>query len=178
MQRILVMGSSGSGKSTFSKRLSAITGIPIVSVDALFWKPGWVESGKEEFQERLAAAARQPRWIMDGNFTAHLVELRRDACDTLIWFDLPRSTCMMGILTRIAKSYGQVRPEMAPGCPEKIDLEFFRYVWTFREKIRPKLMAYFEGLRPDQTFITFTDRAQADRYLNDLTPAPSHASAH
>ena len=168
MQRILVMGSSGSGKSTFSKRLSAITGIPMVSVDALFWKPGWVESGRAEFHERLTAAARQPRWIMDGNFTSHLVELRRDACDTLIWFDLPRATCMMGVMTRIAKSHGRVRPEMAEGCPEKIDLEFLRYVWRFRQDIRPKLLAYFEGLRPEQTFITFTDRAQADRYLGDL----------
>lgn len=176
MQRILVMGSSGSGKSTFAKRLSDITDIPVVSVDALFWKPGWVESEKAEFHERLTAAALQPRWIMDGNFTSHLVELRRDACDTLIWFDLPRSTCMMGILTRIAKSYGRVRPEMADGCPEKIDLKFFHYVWTFRARIRPKLLAYFEGLRPDQTFITFTDRAQADRYLRDLVSTP--ASVH
>jgi len=178
MQRILVMGSSGSGKSTFSKRLSDITGIPVVSVDALFWKPGWVESEKAEFHARLSAAAQQPRWIMDGNFTSHLVELRRDACDTLIWFDLSRATCMLGILKRIAKSYGRVRPEMAEGCPEKIDLEFFRYVWNFREQQRPKLLAYFEGLRPDQTFITFTRRAQADRYLSDLASAPKLVSVH
>src|SRR5215813_6916324 len=169
MQRILVMGSSVSGKSTFSKRLSAITGIPIVSLDALFWRPGWVESDRAEFRERLADVALQPRWIMDGNFASHLVELRRDACDTVIWFDLPRATCMLGILTRIAKSYGQVRPEMAPGCPEKIDWEFFRYVWTYREKQRPTLLAFFQGLRPDQTFVTFTERTQADRYLDGLT---------
>jgi adenylate kinase family enzyme len=178
MQRILVMGSSGSGKSTFSKRLSDITGIPMVSVDALFWKPGWVEAEKAEFHERLGAAARQPRWIMDGNYTSHLVELRRDACDTLIWFDLPRATCMLGILTRIAKSYGRVRPEMAEGCPEKIDFAFFHYVWTFRRRIRPKLVAYFEGLRPDQTFVIFTHRAQANRYLSDLASARAPASVH
>ena len=177
MQRILVMGSSGSGKSTFSKRLSAITGIPIVSLDALFWKPGWVESDRAEFRERLTAVARQPRWIMDGNFASHLVELRRDACDTVIWFDLPRATCVLGILIRIAKSYGQVRPEMAEGCPEKIDLEFLRYVWTFRQKQRPTLLAYFERLRPDQTLVTFTNRAQAERYLSDLALAPAPASA-
>src|ERR1700750_1180183 len=104
MLRILVMGSSGSGKSTFARRLSAITGIPMVSVDALFWRPGWVEPDRAEFHARLTEAAQQPRWIMDGNFTSHLVELRRDACDTLIWFDLPRAACMIGILTRIAKS--------------------------------------------------------------------------
>jgi adenylate kinase family enzyme len=178
MQRILVMGSSGSGKSTFARRLSAITGIPMVSVDALFWRPGWVEPDNAEFHARLTEAAQQPSWIMDGNFTSHLVELRRDACDTLIWFDLPRAACMIGVLTRIAKSYGRVRPEMAEGCPEKIDFEFFRYVWTFREKQRPALLAYFEGLRPDQTFITFTHRAQAERYLSDLAAAPALASVH
>jgi adenylate kinase family enzyme len=170
MQRILVMGSSGSGKSTFAQRLSAITGIPMISIDAMFWRPGWTEPDRGEFRARLAEAARQPRWIMDGNFTSHLVELRRDACDTAFWFDLPRLTCMLGVLTRIATSYGRVRPEMAEGCPEQVDLEFLRYVWTFREKLRPELVAYFEGLRPDQSLIRFTDRAQANRYLDELSP--------
>ena len=172
------MGSSGSGKSTFARRLSDMTGLPFVSLDALFWKPGWVESDRAEFRERVTKAARQPRWIMDGNFTSHLVELRRDACDTVIWFDLPRRTCMLGIVTRVATSYGRVRPEMGEGCPEKIDFKFLRYVWTFRAKQRPKLLAYFEGLRPDQAFITFTDRAQADRYLGELTTVSSPESTY
>lgn len=172
------MGSSGSGKSTFARRLSAVTGIPKVSVDALVWRPGWVESDTEEFRQRLNAAAEQPRWIMDGNYISHLVELRRDACDTLIRFDLTRAACMIGIMTRIAKSYGRVRPEMAEGCPERIDVEFFRYVWNFRAQQRPKLLAYFEGLRPDQSLICFTDRAQADRYLSEIASVPDRASVH
>jgi adenylate kinase family enzyme len=172
MQRILVMGSSGSGKSTFALRLSALTGIPIVSLDALFWQPGWKPSEAAAFGERAAAATRQPRWIMDGNFISDGAgPLRRQLADAVIWFDLPRLTCMIGILTRIARSYGQVRPEMAEGCPEKIDLEFFHYVWTYRDKQRPKLLEYFAGLRPDQAFICFTERAQAERYLAEITPA-------
>lgn len=176
MQRVLVMGSSGSGKSSFAMRLSEITGIPFVSLDALFWKPGWVKSDKAEFRERVSEAARQPRWIMDGNFQSHLVELRRDVSDTVIWFDLPRSTCMLGILKRIARSYGQVRPEMGEGCPEKIDFDFFRYVWTYRRLQRPKLLDYFQDLRADQSLVRFTDRTQADDYLQKI--ALTHAGIH
>lgn len=178
MQRVLVMGSSGSGKSTFARRLSDITGIPTVSIDALFWKPGWVESDREEFRSRMAEVAREPRWIMDGNYTKSAGELRRELADTVIWFDLPRATCMLGILTRIVKGYGKVRPEMAEGCPEKIDLEFFRYVWTYRREQRPTLIDYFTGLRPDQAFVCFTDRTQADDYLKDLALWQNRASIH
>jgi adenylate kinase family enzyme len=178
MQRVLVMGSSGSGKSTFARRLSEISGLPMVSIDALFWKPGWVESDRAELRERLSEVTRQPRWIMDGNYTAAAGEARRDLADTVIWFDLPRATCMWGILSRIAKSYGQVRPEMAPGCPEKLDFEFFHYVWTFRTRQRPVLLKFFEGLRPDQSFVCFTHRNQAVRYLDELAADANRASVH
>ena len=172
MQRLLVMGSSGSGKSTFGRRLSEITGIPMVSLDALYWKPGWVDSDHTEFDARVTAVAQQPRWIIDGNYTSSGAgELRRSSADAVFWFDLPRRTCMTGILSRVATSYGRVRPEMAPGCPERIDLEFIRYVWAFRRVQRPKLLEYFEGLRPDQIFVTFTKRTQADQYLGKLAPS-------
>jgi len=179
MQRVLVMGSSGSGKSTFARQLSDLTGIPVVSLDALFWKPGWVQSDRAEFTERVNAAARQPRWIMDGNYASSGTgELRRDSCDTVIWFDLPRSSCVLGIVKRIAGSYGKVRPEMAEGCPEKFDFEFFRYVWTYRQVQRPKLLAYFGGLRADQPLVCFTDRGQADAYLRQVARQQNRASMH
>ena len=77
-------------------------------------------------------------WVMDGNYYSRETgRLRRQLADTIFWFDLPRRTCMIGIMTRIAASYGRVRPEMAEGCPEKFDPDFFRYVWTYRRQQRP-----------------------------------------
>jgi hypothetical protein len=67
---------------------------------------------------------------------------------------------------------------MAPGCPEKFDLEFFRYVWTYRQLQRPKLLQYFQGLRPDQTLIPFTNRTQADRYLMSVAPLADAESVY
>ena len=162
------MGSPGSGKSTFARRLSELTDMPIVSLDALFWKPGWQPSEAAEFEARLADAIRLPRWIMDGDYIWWAGDARRSVADAVIWFDLPRWTCMAGIMSRIATSYGRVRPEMAQGCPERINVEFFRYVWTYRQQQRPKLLQYFAGLRADQPLICFTDRAQAERYLADF----------
>ena len=139
MQRVLVMGSSGSGKSTFARRLSD----------------------------------------MDGNYTRYGAgELRRHSSDTVIWFDLPRRTCMLGIMRRVAGSFGKVRPEMAEGCPERVDVEFFRYVWNYRRQQRPKLLDYFEGLRADQSLVCFTDRIQADDYLNAVALKQNQASMH
>ncbi len=172
------MGSPGSGKSTFARRLSQIAGIPVVSLDALYWKPGWQPSEAAEFEARLADAIRLPRWIMDGDYIWWAGDLRRSLADAVIWFDLPRRTCMVGIMSRIATSYGRVRPEMAEGCPERIDAEFFRYVWTYRRVQRPKLSRYLKGLRADQSLICFTDRAQANRYLANFRQRESAEAVH
>ena len=73
---------------------------------------------------------------------------------------------------------GRVRPEMAEGCPEKIDFEFFRYVWTYRRQQRPKLLDYFQSLRADQSLVCFTARTQANDYLNEIARKQNRASIH
>jgi adenylate kinase family enzyme len=139
----------------------------------MFWKPGWIPSVAADFDERVAEAMNAPSWIMDGDYLGHVGNLRREQADTAIWFDLPRVSCMIGVMTRIATSYGRVRPEMAPGCPERIDPEFLRYVWTYRRKRRPRLADFLEGLRADQTVVRFASRADATRYLHDLAASRS-----
>jgi adenylate kinase family enzyme len=175
MRRVLVLGSSGSGKSTFARRLSQLTGLPMVSIDAIYWQPGWRPSDPDSFAISMTQAANEPSWIMDGNYLAGGAgALRRARADTVFWFDLPRWVCMCGIMFRIAGSYGRVRPEMAEGCPERIDAEFIRYVWTYRALQRPKLLRFLEELRPDQDFVRFTSRVEAE---NHLASRPSGSAA-
>lgn len=165
MRRVLVMGCSGSGKSTFAQALAANLGLPLVSLDALFWQPGWVEPDKAAFAARVNDVAASESWIIDGNYTSDGGDLRRSRADTVCWFDLPTSTCLAGVIRRNLRLHGRVRPEMAPGCPERIDIAFYRYVWTYRTVQRPKLLAWIAGLGADQRFVTFRSRAEAAAFL-------------
>jgi adenylate kinase family enzyme len=178
MQRVLVMGSSGSGKSTFAMRLAEITSLPMVSLDALYWQPGWQPSDPDRFSDRVQQALAAGRWIVDGNYVSSGAgALRRSLADTVIWFDLPRHVCISGVINRIARGYGRVRPEMAAGCPERIDLTFIRYVWNYRREQRPKVLRYLEELRPDQSLICFTARRQGDAFLAGLL-TPERPALH
>lgn len=172
MQRILVLGCSGSGKTTFSRALAGKLNLPFVSLDQLYWQPGWREPVEAEFTTRVVEAASGPAWVMDGNFTRQGGwELRRERADTVVLFDLPRWKCLLGAFHRIATTYGTVRPEMAPGCPERIDPTFLRYVWNFRGTHRPALLAKLAGLRSDQPLHTFRTRAEAGAFLAAVAAA-------
>lgn len=171
MNRVLVMGCSGSGKSTFAMALAARLGLPYVSLDALFWQPGWVEPDKAEFAAKVVAQAQKPSWVIDGSYKNHAGELRRERADAVFWFDLPRRACLAGALKRVATSYGRVRADMAPGCPEQFDLGFLRWIWDYRAKRRAGDVDFLSRLRPDQRLVTFTTRRQADAFLARLGAA-------
>lgn len=166
MQRVLVMGCSGSGKSTLGQALARQINVPYVSLDALYWQPGWKPSDSATFGRKVAAEAEKSAWVIDGNYTNHAGEVRRTRADTVIWFDLPRWICVFRVLARTVRIYGAVRPEMAAGCPERFDLEFLRYVWTYRAKQRPNLLTYFAGLRADQRLVALQQDADARAVLS------------
>jgi adenylate kinase family enzyme len=172
MRRVLVMGCSGAGKSTFARRLADKLGLPFVPIDRIFWQPGWREPKPAEFAAAMTQEAEKPAWVIDGNFLADGASLlRRERADTVLFFDLPRWVCMLGVIRRSVTGHGVVRSEMAPGCPEKVDLAFWRYVWTFNAAQRPRMLAYFSALRADQRLVTFTARRQADAFLSGAEAA-------
>jgi adenylate kinase family enzyme len=169
MQRVLVLGSSGSGKSTFARQLGTTLSLPVVHIDQLFWQAGWVPTPKSVFLERLQRAVAEERWIMDGNSPSTL-DLRLPRADRVILLDRSRLVCLVRIGRRIASSYGVVRPDMAPGCPEKIDWEFLKFVWNFPNTHWPQTLAAIERHQAWERTTSLKSDAETAAFLSDLRP--------
>ena len=94
--------------------------------------------------------------------------LRLPRADTVVWFDYPRHVCLRRAIWRVLTSYGRVRPDLAPGCPEKFDAEFLRYIWDFNAKSRPQIVSMLaEHGRHLQPVVFRRDRDVA-RFLDGL----------
>lgn len=166
MKRVAVIGPPGAGKTTFALRLAETTGLPLVHLDRHFWRPGWVETPRDEWRSCHAELLAQDEWIIDGVYM-NTLEKRVAAADTVIFFDVSRARCMWRIVKRIVSTRGTVRPDMAEGCPEKWDLEFLAYVWTFRSKRRPKILSALENLPPGKQVVRMTRSGEMEAYLSD-----------
>lgn len=164
MKKILVIGSSGAGKSTFSRRLGRITGIEVIHLDVLHWKPNWTEPGKEEWEETVREALKAERWIMDGNFGGTM-EMRIRACDTVIFLDLPRALCVYRVLKRFVLYRRKTRPDMAAGCREKFDWKFIKWVWNFPRDTKPKIEKLLEKYRATKSVIHLNSRSDVENFF-------------
>lgn len=101
MDRVVVVGCSGSGKTTVAKRLSAALALPHLEMDAVYHQPNWTPVGEEEFQGRLTEFASQDRWVADGNYFSHgSARLIWPVVDTVVWLDLPKSVVMRQVIAR------------------------------------------------------------------------------
>jgi adenylate kinase family enzyme len=166
MERILIIGCGGAGKSTLARQLGEKLELPVVHLDKLWWKPGWVESTPEEFDEKLAAELEKPQWIMDGNFN-RTMPARVAKCDTIIYLDFSRFACLMGVLKRVMTTHGTVRPDMGEGCPERFDLDFLKWVWNFNKNKREKYYRLLNEAEEKQT-IVLKNRRMVKRFLQSL----------
>jgi len=169
-RRILVVGSGGAGKSTFARALAARTGLPLIHLDRHFWKPGWTPTPRDEWIDRVRDLSRGDSWIIDGNYGSSL-SIRVQRCDAIVFFDLPRLMCVQGILQRRLAHQFTPRWDLAEGCPERLDLEFIRWVWDFRRKSRPRLLSVIEKAGPTVRVQTITRRVHARALLNALREA-------
>ena len=166
MQRIIIIGCGGAGKSTLAQQLGKKLNIPVVHLDKIFWKPGWVEKSPEEFDELHRHELSKETWIMDGNFNRTMPE-RIARCDTIIYLDFSRFACLRGVIKRVLTTYGTVRPDMGEGCPERIDFEFLKWVWNYNRDKRERNYRLLNEATHAQT-IVLKNRRMVKRFLNEL----------
>lgn len=145
MERVLVIGSPGAGKSTLATAIARRTGLPLIHLDRHHWRSGWVEADKAEWEIEVAALIAGERWVIDGNYGGTLAA-RLARADTAIWLDYPVWLCIWRVFRRAIHYRGRTRPDMAEGCPEQLNWEFLvytaRFPWTGRKRILAKLPAF------------------------------------
>ncbi|MFL6468491.1 MAG: DNA topology modulation protein [Pyrinomonadaceae bacterium] len=161
MKRVVVIGSGGSGKSTFSRQLGEITGLPVVHLDKLHWRPNWVSTPADEWEQVVRQEIEKPEWIIDGNFGGTR-EMRMQAADSIIMLDMPRWLCMYRILRRTVVYRNRTRPDMGEGCTERFDWEFILWVWNYRKDSRKRAFRELESQNGKNIVILKSRREAAD----------------
>ncbi len=138
LRRVVILGCSGSGKSTFAQRLGHRLGLPVVHLDALYWRPAWQKPDTVGFRARTAAAIAGDAWISEGNYR-ETFDLRLPRADAVIILETPRWLRILRVLRRVIFSTrGADLPE---GCPEHWDWELLGFIWRFDKITWPRIEA-------------------------------------
>ena len=166
MQRVLIIGSGGAGKSTLAKVLAERTGLPLIHLDRIYWQPGWVDTPREEWHATLRSLVSGERWIMDGNYRGTL-ELRVPYADTIVFLAFPRWLCIWRVLKRYVMYRNRTREDMGEGCPERLNWEFLVFLWRYPAEGIPKVMALLDAHPDKQVHILHSPR-EIDEFLAEI----------
>nr|MEE1219955.1 adenylate kinase [Ruminococcus sp.] len=161
MKKIIVIGCPGSGKSTFSKALHKITGIPLFHLDMMFWNTDKTTVEKSVFLDRLSKVLEKSEWIIDGNYGSTM-ELRIKECDTVVFLDYPLDVCLSGVRER----RGKARSDM-PWVEYDEDAEFIEFIKNYNLENRPQVMELLKKYSYKNIFI-FTNRNEAKEFLSQF----------
>ena len=149
MRRVVVLGRGGSGKSTLSRRLGSLTGLPVVELDTLFWDESSSPLAQEEWSKRQLEVARQETWIMDGDLGQYDVLAPRLArADTVVMVETPLAICVWRALRR---------------GPQRLDF----WVWVLRWgwSYRPRILVAVDQHAANAELVTLSGARDIDRFL-------------
>ena len=162
MKKIIIIGCPGSGKSTFARKLSDITNIPLYHLDMIWHKPDKTTLTKEEFDEQLMDLLQKSEWIIDGNYQRTL-EVRIKECDTIFLLDIPLQTCLESVRARIGKKRNDL-----PWLEKELDEDFEKWIYSYPDKSLPKIYELLEKYADNKRIYIFKSRSEIDSYLKSL----------
>ena len=162
MERVIIIGCPGSGKSTFGRKLSSVTGLPLYHLDMLYWNEDRTIVAKDVFLEKLQKAMSHSEWIIAGNY-ASTMEMRISKCDTVFFLDYEKEVCLEGIESR----KGKVRPDMPWVEYDDYEEEFLSFIKNYNSDSRPQVLALMEKYSKKNIFV-FHTREEAEDFLLEL----------
>jgi adenylate kinase family enzyme len=122
-QRIAVIGTTGSGKTTLARQIAERLNIPHVETDALHWEPNWVEAPLDVFRERITRALAGDAWVIDGNYSK-VRDIVWARADTIVWLDYPLALVLWRLFLRTMRRV-VTRQELWGGNRESWRAQFF-----------------------------------------------------
>jgi adenylate kinase family enzyme len=164
MQRILVIGSGGAGKSTLARRLGERLALPVVHLDAMYWRGGWTTPSKDEWVREVARLIAADAWVIDGNYTGTL-DLRIPAADTIIFLDFPRILCLWRVVERRFLFRGRSRPDMHPECPERLTWQFIDWIWNYPRRQRPRVLERLRAVAAEKRVIILESPSAVEEFV-------------
>lgn len=165
MNRIMVIGSAGSGKSTLAQKLGEMFNLPVIHLDKYFWRPNWVPTPNNDWDKIVEEITMEEQWIIDGNYS-RTMDIRMKRADLIIYLDMPRRLCMYRIFKRRAMYHKRSRPDMNEDCPEKLDLDFIKWVWNYRKRSRIQTLERLAQVKNQKKIIIVQTRKEVDRLIN------------
>jgi adenylate kinase family enzyme len=170
MRKVLIIGPGGAGKSTLANQLGQTLSIEVLHLDKYYWRPGWIETPKPEWLKRVEELLSRDEWLMDGNYSGTL-DVRLKACDTVIFLDMARTTCLWRVLKRAVMYRNKSRPDMAEGCLEKLSLEFILWIWNYSRRTRPKILKMLEANAGNKRIVWLRSQSEVTGFTATLGSA-------
>lgn len=160
MKKVIIIGCSGAGKSTFARKLRDATGLPLHYLDMIWHRPDRTTVSREAFDAALQNILAQDSWIIDGNY-ARTLEMRLAACDTVFFFDFPVEACLAGVAAR----RGTVREDM-PWVELELDEEFMEWIREFPQHTLPKIYELLKQYTEDgnKKMYVFHNRQEVEKF--------------
>lgn len=159
MEKVIIIGCPGAGKSTFARKLKEKTGLPLFYLDMIWHKADGTNISRDEFDRKIKGIMKKKQWILDGNYIRTL-EMRLKECDTVFLLDYPLELCLEGASSRIGKE----RPDM-PWIESELDLEFRQFIVDFPKDSLPKIYELLKKYEKEKELHIFRKREDAEEYL-------------